>query len=313
MLGRSHMIVGGVSYLCVTQGAEMLGAHPSRQALACGTIVAVGSALAPDADTPNSTLGHALGPLSQAATKLIGRVFGGHRHGTHSFVWCAVAGAITALALAQTHLAKLPYGRTITIGSLVALAIGFGALTLAFSSLGRIHGGKLVVLTLVALAGAVILKPGTAWMPGAVLVGNLSHLLADFVTPEGIEPFWFFSHRRYAVGLVGHTGDAREHVIVAFVAALGLIAGYYSFRAHPHPHPRPAPAAHAYHVRVSAPQFVDERQTSPSQSPPGLTPARPIDYRATRRCHVVIHGYSICRRHQPQTTEPRWSHEPLWF
>ncbi len=225
------MIVGGVAYLAAAPLIGDIAGHAlSRSALASGTVVAVGAALGPDFDTRQSTMAHSLGPVSLTLATVVGKLSGGHRNGTHSFLFCAIAFALTTLALAQAQIVKLPYGHTISAGLIVGLIVAFCSLALAFSHLLRLHGPRLMVLVLSLLLIAVLLKPGTEWMPGAVLVGTLSHLLADGVTPEGIPPFWPFWRRRFHVSLIGHTGDGREKLIVALVIVGGLLLGSHEFR-----------------------------------------------------------------------------------
>lgn len=51
-----------------------------------GALFTAGAAMAADADHHNATITHSLPPLSNAVCAGIGKVSGGHRHGTHSIV-----------------------------------------------------------------------------------------------------------------------------------------------------------------------------------------------------------------------------------
>lgn len=231
MLGRSHMIVGGVSYLAAAPAiASVTDRRIGISELAVGVVVAAGAALAPDADTPNSTLGHSLGQISHLATTTIGTVFGGHRRGTHSILFCALATAITTFALSRAgavHLPRLSLAHdakpiAITVGQLVAMLTGFLSFILLFGTIGHFKGLRAVALAVGLTFLAVVLHPSPAFIPGAVLCGCVSHLLADMMTPEGIEPFWPLSKWRPSIKLVGHTGDRREALIVLVITLAGF-------------------------------------------------------------------------------------------
>jgi membrane-bound metal-dependent hydrolase YbcI (DUF457 family) len=221
------MVVAGTSYLAGGALAGHLTATPIGPAeLGCGTVVAMGiGGLLPDMDTVHSTLARALGPVTLGLARLIGFVFGGHRQGTHSPAFCAAAGLLASLALAQTGLVHL--GRlTLTVGALVALLIGYFSVALILGRLLKIHGSECAALAGVIVAVALLAHPHPGFIPGAVVIGSLSHLLADWLTPEGIVPLWPISRRRSALPLVGHTGDWREHVIVALVLLGGCALTY---------------------------------------------------------------------------------------
>jgi inner membrane protein len=84
----------------------------------------------------------------------------------------------------------------------------------------------------VALAGTA--APGRAVSLGAVgfLAGFLvvaSHLLADALTPAGIEPFWPFSSENYSLGLVRADSIVGNYGLLALgvfaTAVVLLLAG----------------------------------------------------------------------------------------
>jgi membrane-bound metal-dependent hydrolase YbcI (DUF457 family) len=49
-------------------------------------------------------------------------------------------------------------------------------------------------------------------------IGCFSHLLADYLTPEGIAPLWPFSRRRIHLKVIHRTGDWRETTVVILTA-----------------------------------------------------------------------------------------------
>ena len=82
MIGHSHMIVGAAGFAAADPLVSHLSGQPvTLTTFVSGTVVASGWALWPDADTQNSTLGHSMGLASEGATNMIGKLFGGHRHG----------------------------------------------------------------------------------------------------------------------------------------------------------------------------------------------------------------------------------------
>src|ERR1017187_9031996 len=89
MMGRSHLMLGAAGFL----GAEavmpsLVGTAPLGVAqLAAGTLVACGAAMIPDIDHPEATLAHSLPPVSNVVSRVVNKLAGGHRKGTHS-LWC---------------------------------------------------------------------------------------------------------------------------------------------------------------------------------------------------------------------------------
>ncbi len=90
MLGHSHALSGGVAGLAA--GIFLHLPIPQTGALAGFT---AGMALLPDLDKCGSSPARSLGFVSEAVAWIFGRISGGHRHATHSFLGIAV---FTALA-----------------------------------------------------------------------------------------------------------------------------------------------------------------------------------------------------------------------
>ena len=83
------------------------------------------------------------------------------------------------------------------------------------------HRGVTHSAIAVAAGLALLLLLGTGWMAAPVVVGYLSHLLADALTPSGVPLLWP-SRRRFTLNLC-RTGSAVE---IALVAAVGVAAGW---------------------------------------------------------------------------------------
>ena len=66
---------------------------------------------------------------------------------------------------------------------------------------------------------AVLATMGMGWMAAPVVIGYLSHLLADSLTPSGVPLLWP-SRRRFTLNLC-ETGSLVEMLLVAAVAVVG--------------------------------------------------------------------------------------------
>jgi membrane-bound metal-dependent hydrolase YbcI (DUF457 family) len=226
---RSHMVVGASSWLAAqTLAGPLLDAPLNTSQQTCGAVLAAGAALLCDMDTPTSRLANTLGPATRLAARLIGRAFGGHRHGTHSLIFCAAVGALSALALADGELVHVSAGVRLSVGQVAALVMAYLAAALSVGGLLGSHGARAGALAGLLVAGAASTQPPAALISAALTIGCASHLLADWLTPEGIQPLWPFSQRRVSLGLIKRTGDTRETLLVLATALLTLaIAGGY--------------------------------------------------------------------------------------
>lgn len=105
--------------------------------------------------------------------------------------------------------------------------------TLGFALLvGLVVGGGLGAIAGAGATGDVGLIPGSqtaAVSAFGFLVGFLavvSHLLADALTPAGIEPWWPVSSKNYSVQLVGADSTVGNYGLLAlgvFVSAVSLL------------------------------------------------------------------------------------------
>jgi membrane-bound metal-dependent hydrolase YbcI (DUF457 family) len=229
MMWRSHMVIGASTWLALqTLGGPLTGTALNSREQACGAVIAAGGALLCDLDTPNSRLAQSLGPVTRLAARAIGRVFGGHRVGTHSLTFCAIVGVFSALALSTGEILRVSAQVTLTVGQLVALAIAYLSSALTVALMSGLRGTRAAALTaaLVALGAGIAVTPGL--VAAALTIGCASHLLADVVTPEGIAPLWPFCKRRVSLRLIRRTGDRGETLLVLATALVTLAtAGAY--------------------------------------------------------------------------------------
>jgi membrane-bound metal-dependent hydrolase YbcI (DUF457 family) len=226
---RSHMVIGASTWLAAqTLAGPLIGSELNSREQACGAVVAAGGALLCDLDTPDSRLAHSLGAVTQLVARVIGRLFGGHRVGTHSLVFCALIAALSTVALAQDELVRLPAGVTLSAGQLVALLIAYVSTALTVALLFAVRGARAALITAALVAVAASTQPPPALISAALTIGCASHLLADLPTPEGIAPLWPLFKRRISLGLIKRTGDHRETLLVATVA-LGTLATWTGY------------------------------------------------------------------------------------
>jgi membrane-bound metal-dependent hydrolase YbcI (DUF457 family) len=211
-MGRGHQAVGAASFLVFGSAAAALaGQSLSPTELGCGALVASGASLAPDLDCPQATIARSLGPLTQGLSRVVAKLSGGHRHGTHSFLATVLVGIGLGTAL---------YGSE---GRYVALAVVFLCASLCLRLMTEAKG--LVCASLAGIVALVIttLAPDPLWLLVAVVVGYLSHLAADFITVEGIPLFWPILRKQHSIAFIGHTESFREKLVAR---GCGLLSVY---------------------------------------------------------------------------------------
>ena len=91
MMGRTHALSGLVTGVAIGQ----FWWHLDPAHVAIGGAVTVGAAVLPDIDHPDASVAECFGFVTRGFAWLIGRLSGGHRHGTHSL---ADVAAFTAAA-----------------------------------------------------------------------------------------------------------------------------------------------------------------------------------------------------------------------
>src|ERR1039458_3166062 len=216
MMGRSHLMLGAAGFLgCESLAPTLLGTTPLSPAqLAAGTLVVCGAAMIPDIDHPQATLARSLPPISTVTSKVVNKLAGGHRKGTHT-IWCWIL-----VALATIYALKL------SSGPIIALAITIFCALLMLRVLTE-SDGLICLLLACIIGGAAVLAGGmsTAWLTEAVIIGFGLHLLGDVVTTEGIPPL-FPIGGNVKIPILGSTDHFREK-------SAGIICGLIEIgRAH---------------------------------------------------------------------------------
>lgn len=224
----------------ITLGMGLLDLTPT--AVIAGALVTAGAALVPDADHRNATIAHSLPPLSNILCIQIGRLSGGHRHGTHSILGLAMFVAIAALAGMWT--VELDNYGTIFPGAgiLAVLLVSFAAKVLKFipDTMRKFPW----LLGIAVGAFVTFFAPQEEyWFPLAMGLGVMAHILGDMLTTGGCNLLWPLRIRpprwwrkmpllqrfwrpsgNVAVPLLGNAGSVREWLFAIPVSAYVLWA-----------------------------------------------------------------------------------------
>jgi membrane-bound metal-dependent hydrolase YbcI (DUF457 family) len=241
MLGRSHAISGATLWLGVSAAtaisAPLTGAY-SLTPLFLGGAVAAGAAMLPDLDHPTARAANLLPPMTNGISRAVGKISGGHRQATHSVLGLAIVILLAELATWLT----VDVG-TLTVGD-AHLAIGefqLGAAIAAFLIVGL---GMTTMLPskplgwIAAAFGFVVVglySPDDHWwLPLAVGIGYLAHMVGDAMTHQMIPWLWPLKPKpprslgfwkrsgNFGFPVLGATGSGREKV---FVSAMALYSG----------------------------------------------------------------------------------------
>lgn len=223
-----------------------------------GALFVAGAAMAADADHHNATIAHSLPPLSNAICAGIGKLSGGHRHGTHSVVGIAAFTFVTWLIGLITpngfaHLAGFLTGH----GSDPApqtwwgdLQVGAGILSVLMTAFAA-KALKIIPDSMRKSPWAVGIAAGVfttffapaqqVWLPLAMALGMVVHILGDMLTIEGCNLAWPFtikppkaiaklpvlkdcwhSNGYMTLPLLGHAGSVREWILLVPISVYAV-------------------------------------------------------------------------------------------
>lgn len=197
MMARSHESTSALAWMCATAVAV----HVTLPQAAAGLIVAAGAGLLPDLDLPQSSPSRAFPPVSTEVARCVHWAAAGHRQRTHTLVvTAAVMAAVWAAAGAD---------RWWTISIVFVLAV-FVARVLGPR---RVHGMVASFAVGAAVTWAVWRwVPVGVWLPEAVGVGYLAHLLVDCLSVEGVPLLWPACSYRFRLPVVP-VNSVREHLV----------------------------------------------------------------------------------------------------
>lgn len=216
MLGHSHALSGGVTGLAA--GLVMHMSVPHTVALAGFT---AGMALLPDLDKCGSSPARCLGFVSEAVAWILGRISGGHRHATHSFLGI---GVFTGLAWLSAHY-RADWAGKAGLALLMTLSVAGG-----LEALHLVRGHLADLIGIGSAAWAVWYGYGLSLIPLAVLIGCSTHIVGDMLTDSGCMLAYPVSKYRFHLlpePFAFTTGTRPEILIVdpILAGALLLLAG----------------------------------------------------------------------------------------
>jgi membrane-bound metal-dependent hydrolase YbcI (DUF457 family) len=203
MLGHSHALSGGVTGLAT--GIALNMSVPHTAALAGFT---AGMALLPDLDKCGSSPARCLGFVSEAVAWVIGKISGGHRHATHSFLGIAI---FTGLAWISAHF-RADWAGKAGLALLMTLSVA-GALEALHIARGHVAD----IVGVGVAAWEVWYGYGLYLIPLAVLIGTTTHIVGDMLTDSGcMLGYPAFRHRFHLLPepLAFTTGTRPELLIV---------------------------------------------------------------------------------------------------
>ncbi|MEU9133851.1 metal-dependent hydrolase [Kitasatospora sp. NPDC048540] len=219
MMGHSHAVSGALVFAAAAPFLPplVIGRPLQPGEVLLGAVLSAGAALLPDLDHHDGTLAHLFGPFSRLACRAIARLSGGHRHATHSLVFVALAGAGSRAAVER-------WERGFTDGLTFTLLL-FAVHALRSHTSGRCADSRATTVGLAAIgtASAHTWLPGTGtWLPYAVVIGTLTHVLGDCLTRQGVPLLWPY-RRRFEIVLIKRTGNRFETRFLVPVMTAGTL------------------------------------------------------------------------------------------
>ena len=196
-------------------------------------LVTAGWALFPDIDEPGSTVSRMLGPVSQAFSKFVRTVSGGHREMTHTWVFMAITFAFGLLA-------------AYVGGALAAITVGL-SVYLSWGVIGPKSLRKYSLLVGLVSGALIYWKiPDLSPVVFAITYGTWLHILGDMATKSGVKFAWpsnramgwrafatvSLARKRYEAKKKGKPGPSpkdyfnaySERTVVAVYCLFGIIA-----------------------------------------------------------------------------------------
>lgn len=220
MMGHSHAVSGSMLFAVTAPFLPplVLGAPLGPADVVAGTVICAGAALLPDLDHHDGTIANFLGPVSKQLCRFVAWASGGHRHATHSLLFVALMGFGTWAGVNFL-------GRPFTLGvTFFLLAMALKALNAHSPRDG--HHQWLTVIGFAALGtlGLDRLLPDSpGWLPYAVALGTLAHLLGDSITKMGAP--WLWPHpKRYEIIIIKSSGNKTETNVVVPIMAVATVA-----------------------------------------------------------------------------------------
>jgi membrane-bound metal-dependent hydrolase YbcI (DUF457 family) len=260
MMGAHHAACGAAAWVAVTTAFEvglgpLAGALPilpdsvtiglglldvSPVGVITGALVTAGAALLPDADHHSATIAHSLPPISNILCTGIGKISGGHRHGTHSLIGIIAFVAIACIAGLWTTETE-SFGTVYPgAGVLTVLLVSFAAKALKIIPDGMRKSPWAVGLSAGAFVTAFAPEE-QFWFPLAIGLGVVVHIAGDMMTtggcnliyPIAIKPprlvaslpvvKWMWKKNgHFSVPVLGNAGSTREWCLLVPISLYAL-------------------------------------------------------------------------------------------
>ena len=180
-----------------------------------------GFAMLPDLDQRGSTISRMWGPLTDAPAGAVGLIAQGHRKGTHDAVLAPLVFGLLAYAASWYLWSSL---------LVLALAIGLALHALHFVLPGR-NETTVIGNLILSWGGAWWLLghiPSPGWLPYAVALGVLTHILGDALTCGGVPvPLLWLLNGGRLVFFPLRTGTTFEKAVLAPAFLLATIVFIY--------------------------------------------------------------------------------------
>lgn len=211
-------------------------------AVIAGSLVTAGAALLPDADHRHATIANSLPPLSNIMCIHVGKLSGGHRHGTHSILGLSIFVVIAALA-GMWRIELPTFGTTYPgAGLLAVLLASFAAKVLKIIP-DTMRKFPWVVGIAVGLFVTFFAPQEQFWLPLAMALGVSAHIAGDMLTTGGCNILWPLRLKpprivrrtpllknlwrpsgNMALPLLGNAGSVREWLLLVPVSGYVLWA-----------------------------------------------------------------------------------------
>ena len=218
MMGHTHALSGAAAWFAAVPLIGMAGMPLRLPDIAAGAIISAGAALLPDLDHPSATIAQTYGVLTEALSRVVNAVSGGHRHATHSLFFVVLAAGVTE-GMAQLS--------PVAVQVFVALLIGIGLRGLGIGVPRRRLGSAVLNAMVNAglLGGFALLHVEYRWIGIAVGLGCLVHLVGDCITTEGCPLLWPWM-LNFTVPVVPSTGGRVERWLVTplLLVAMAVLA-----------------------------------------------------------------------------------------
>jgi membrane-bound metal-dependent hydrolase YbcI (DUF457 family) len=211
MMGRSHFVSGIVAF--EVTASQM---HYTPEQAAIGAIVVASAALLPDIDHQHATISRTYGPITVGVSRVIAKLAGGHRRGTHSLVGIGILGMAAQACVTYRH-------------QILAMAVLSGILIVTLAAgvrMLRIPGwiDDLAPIPVVVI-GVAFTNVDLTSVPVALVIGCVTHVIGDCLTNSGCPILWPLSDERLKLGLF-KTGKRAETWIVFPVLVLTAFGMY---------------------------------------------------------------------------------------